>query len=346
VHFARYSGEHLCDAHFRASVEKRVHRELRQQGPFKEGRIAVALSGGKDSVVTLRLLHETFAANPRVEIRAVTIDEGIAGYRPPSIDVARRHCEALGIEHTVLSYEETAGVTMDRVVVHPARVHAPCAYCGVLRRRNLNEAARRVGATHLATGHNLDDVAQSILMNHLRGDVDRLAKMGPHRGDKVQPGLVPRVLPLRVIPEKEVALYAILRGFEFHDGECPYAAEATRGRYRDVLLDLEEHEPGTRHALVAGYDKLAPLLRSEAKLGACATCGEPTSGVTCRACALVESVGGSMALAHAGPEKEEKEEGRAEPASQSTPVTGEAPAGSSRLKTREPEAPAYPPAWK
>lgn len=293
VHHARYSGERLCDAHFRESVERRVRRELRQQGPFKgDARIAVAVSGGKDSVVTLRLLHESLGDNPRIQISAVTIDEGIASYRPPSIEIARRHAEDLGVEHVVLSYEETAGVTMDRVVAHPARAHLPCAYCGVLRRRNLNEAAKRVGATHLATGHNLDDVAQTILMNHLRGDVERLARMGPHHPEKVQPGLVPRILPLRSIPEKEVALYAILRGWSYHDGECPYATEATRGRFRDLLLDLEEKEPGTRHALLAGYDRLAPLLHSEAKLRACDSCGEPTSGKRCRACALVASVGG------------------------------------------------------
>jgi len=295
VYFARYSGEHLCDEHFRASVEKRVRRELRKQGPFlREARVAVALSGGKDSVVTLRLLHEALGANPRIHLSAVTIDEGIASYRPPSVEAAARHCKELGIEHHVLSYEETAGVTMDKMVANPLRTLAPCAYCGVLRRRNLNEAAKRVRATHLATGHNLDDYAQSILMNHLRGDTERLARMGPHRPERVQPGLIPRVLPLRLIPEKEVALYAILRGWEFHDGECPYSVEATRGRFRDLLLDLEEKEPGTRHALVAGYDRLAPLLHSGSALRACDACGEPTSGARCRACVLVEGVGGRM----------------------------------------------------
>lgn len=295
VYFARYSGEHLCPTHFCESVERRVRKEMRKQGPFKRDEtIAVALSGGKDSVVTLRLLHEILKENPRITIRAVTIDEGIASYRPPSIETSARHCKEIGVEHVVLSYEETAGVTMDKVVANPLRTMAPCAYCGVLRRRNLNEAARRASATHLATGHNLDDYAQSILMNHLRGDTDRLARLGPHSADRVTPGLVPRILPLRLIPEKEVALYAILRGWEFHDGECPYSVEATRGRYRDLLLDLEEKEPGTRHALVAGYDRLAPLLKSGAALSACESCGEPTSGARCRACALVESVGGRM----------------------------------------------------
>lgn len=292
VYFARYSGEQLCAEHFREFVERRVRRELRKQGPFKRGRIAVAISGGKDSVVALRLLHETFRDNPAVRLHAVTIDEGIASYRPPSIRIAAEHCREIGVEHTVLSYAETAGVTMDQVVEHPGRQHMPCAYCGVMRRRNLNEAARRVEATHLATGHNLDDTAQTILMNHLRGDVERLARMGPHKPEHVAEGLIPRIMPLRLVPEKEVALYAILRGWSYHDGECPYSADATRGRYRDLLLDLEEKEPGTRHALVAGYDRLAPLLTSKASISACLTCGEPTSGETCRTCALIATVGG------------------------------------------------------
>lgn len=296
VYFARYSGEHLCAEHFCEFVERRVRRELRKQGPFKRGRIVVAVSGGKDSIVTLRMLHETFRDNPSMEIAALTVDEGIARYRPPSILVAAQHAKELGVEHLVLSYEETAGTTMDRIVVHPARTQMPCAYCGVMRRRNLNEGARRLGATALATGHNLDDYAQTLLMNHLKGDVDRLAKMGPHRPEQVQPGLVPRILPLRMIPEREVALYAILRGWRYHDDECPYAADATRGRFRDLLLQLEEESPGTRHSLVAGYDRLAPALRGGPQaLRACASCGEPTSGERCRACELVGSVGGRLA---------------------------------------------------
>src|SRR5581483_9968318 len=207
------------------------------------------------------------ADNPRIQIKALTIDEGIAGYRPPSIEVAREHCREIGVEHLVESYQASAGLTMDVVAADPRRVHAPCAYCGVLRRRNLNDGARKLAATHLATGHNLDDVAQTILMNHLKGDVDRLARMGPHRPGHVQPGLVPRILPLRSIPEKEIALYAILRGWRYHDDECPYSVEATRGRYRDLLLDLEEKEPGTRHALLAGFDKLQPLLSGGAAIG-------------------------------------------------------------------------------
>jgi uncharacterized protein (TIGR00269 family) len=123
----------------------------------------------------------------------------------------------------------------------------------------LNEGARSAGAFRLATGHNLDDVAQTVLLNLLRGDVDAMGRMAPHAPGAE--GLVPRIVPLRTVPEREVALYAHLRGFPYHEGECPHATRAARGRVRDILLDLEESTPGTRQRLLAVQERLAGLLR-------------------------------------------------------------------------------------
>ena len=70
---------------------------------------------------------------------------------------------------------------------------------------------KEVGAKYLATGHNLDDMAQSVMMNFVRGDVERLARLGPH--NIVQPGMIPRINPLRTLPEKESLLYAMLSAY-------------------------------------------------------------------------------------------------------------------------------------
>src|SRR3989441_10178544 len=179
---------------------------------------------------------------------------------------------------------------MDEVVlVDPEAI--PCSYCGPFRREALNRAAREADAAFLPTGLNLDDTAQSILMHVARGDIEKLARMGPH--EPRQPGLVPRIQPLRMIPEKEVYLYALLSGIEFHDATCPYAERAQRGRFRDIVHRLEEESPGTRHAIVSRYDRMRPVLEPEvppASLNACARRGEPTVNEICKACELRDRI--------------------------------------------------------
>lgn len=287
VEWIRYSGAHLCSEHFTKFVERRVKRELRSQVELRSGeRVAIGMSGGKDSSTTAYLLADFFRERRDIELIGITIDEGIASYRPEGIECARRLCATLGIEHRVMAYEQTAGHTMDEVVSLDSAA-IPCSYCGPFRREALNRAAREVAADYVATGLNLDDTAQSILMNIARGDVEKLARMGPHEGR--QPGLVPRIQPLRMIPEKEIYLYAMLRGIAFHDATCPYAERAQRGRFREIVQRLEQDSPGTRHAIVSGYDQMRPLLQSKyppADLRACARCGEPTANEICKACEL------------------------------------------------------------
>jgi len=167
---------------------------------------------------------------------------------------------------------------------------ATCSYCGVLRRAALNRAAKDWRASYLATGLNLDDTAQSIVMNFARGDVERLARLGPHT--RIQKGLVPRMQPLRAIPESETTLYALVRKLRFHDSECPYAPEAMRNAYRSVVFDLEQQFPGTRHSILKSYDALRPVLERmypPANLRTC-DCGEPTILEKCKACELIESL--------------------------------------------------------
>jgi len=291
VEWIRYSGEHLCRDHFLGFVERRAKRELRSQVNLRgHERIAIGMSGGKDSSTTASLLVEFLGSRREIELVGITIDEGIASYRPAGIEFAKRLCAHLGIEHQVLGYETTAGHTMDEVVSRDPE-SIPCSYCGPFRRQALNRAAREVDADYVATGLNLDDTAQSILMNVARGDIEKLARLGPH--ESRQPGLVPRIQPLRMIPEKEVYLYALLRGIEFHDATCPYAERAQRGRFREILHRLEEDSPGTRHAIVSGYDQMRPLLQSAyppATLNECARCGAPTASTVCQACELRERI--------------------------------------------------------
>lgn len=302
VTYLRHAGRHLCGEHFIELTEKRVQRAIRQQADLSgDGTIAMACSGGKDSMTCLDILRITLEPRRDTRIVVITVDEGIVGYRDLSIPMVETYCAEHDLELVVTSVEEEQGMTMDAVAAL-GLAETPCAYCGVWRRWSMNRASREVGARYLATGLNLDDTAQSVLMNVCRGDVERLARIGPHTRE--QPGLVPRIQPLRYLPEVESYLYAHLRGLPIHSAECPHATRAQRGRYRKVIHDLQEDEPGVAHALVGSLDRLRPGLEATfppADLSSCPDCGEPvpTEG-TCKACALRIAVKGALAEREAG----------------------------------------------
>ena len=286
-----YRGTHLCGPHLRASVEERVRKEMHRQLPrFGRGTVAVGLSGGKDSAVALALAHRYFGRRPTVRLVAISVDEGIAAYRPSTLRAADELTRSLGVEHRIVRAAEALGTTIDGTARELAAT-VPCSFCGVWRRHMLNRAARDVGADALLLGFNLDDLAQTVLMNLVHGDLDRLVRMAPHRVR--QPGLVPRVVPLAPIPEREVYLYARLAGLPFDHAECPHAGRASRNVFRAMVWQLEEAQPGTRQSLLRTHERLVSLWLDRAGSGApgrCRVCGDPSAGEVCRACEYLEVV--------------------------------------------------------
>ncbi|MFC7231508.1 TIGR00269 family protein [Saliphagus sp. GCM10025308] len=309
VMHAAYSGAHLCEDHFLESVDKRVRRRIRRDDlvprdatPENPQTWVIGLSGGKDSVVLTQILSETFAEDPRIELVCLTIHEGIEGYRDESLAACLELTEDLDIRHEVVSYEDEFDVRMDHVVEDDPENMAACAYCGVFRRDLLEKYADRFDADLMLTGHNLDDEAQTALMNFLEGDVSQIAKhfeasLGPLDERRDQDNFVPRAKPLRDVPEKEVALYAHLRDLPAHITECPHSSEAYRGEIQQLLYGLEEDHPGTRHSILSGYEELAGIVADrydedgdDADLQACTECGSTTTREVCRKCSLLESI--------------------------------------------------------
>jgi uncharacterized protein (TIGR00269 family) len=292
VTFIRYSGAHLCANHFNDFVESRVKREMRKQGKLpQEGNLALAVSGGKDSLTLLKLMVELFDSHRDLHLVALTVDEGIEPYRTDSIVKASEACRSLGVEHKVLSFKTRFGYSLDEIVKADIPELLPCSYCGVLRRTCLNTMSKEISAIKLATGHNLDDNSQSVLMNICKGDFNKLFRLGPHR--VVKPGLIPRIMPLRVIPEKEIYLYTYINKIDAHHGECPYAGDAQRGLYRNVINQLEGTQPGTRHAILKIYDNIYNHIESQLKSGPmeeCSNCGEPSTSKKCKSCQMLELV--------------------------------------------------------
>jgi len=293
-----YSGENLCVRCFCRTIEDRVRRTISKYemlGP--KDRIMVAVSGGKDSVTLLHILAKIEKAFPDAVLCAGTVDEGIRDYRDEALRIAEGNCRKLGVEHLVTSFKELFGYELDEIVELTRRKGenglTPCSYCGVLRRKALNAMAREAGVDKLVIAHSLDDETQTMLLNVVHGDPMRIARSKPVL-DVVHPKFVQRVKPLCMVPEKEVVLYAYLKGIEFQSITCPYAQTALRNDIRTMLNRMEHKHAGTLFTVFNSIEKIRPALEAfaeEVKLQDCKLCGEPTVGDLCRACQMLQELG-------------------------------------------------------
>ena len=244
-------------------------------------------------------MHSILGMRRDVELIAGVVDEGIDGYRSPSIDSAEKLCTMLDVQFERISYPDLSCPEMDNVVQLLPKISEnndeadgmmPCSFCGVFRRQGLNSLANRLGADVMALGHNLDDVAQSVLMNMQKGEVDRTARLAPHTTQPIE-GLAPRIVPLRWIPEQEIHAAAIHLNLPIHHGDCPHAGGAMRQRSRDIIATIEKDIPGSRHGLVQSMDRIRELAsesKNITKILSCERCGEPTSRPVCQSCTMKE----------------------------------------------------------
>ena len=292
-----YSGEKLCRKCFANSIEDKVRTTIAKYKMLEfDDRIAVAVSGGKDSVSLLHVLAKIERGYPKTSLVAVTVDEGIKGYRDEALKIAAENCKKLGIEHHVVSFKELYGYRLDEIVKSLKQKSesglTPCAYCGVLRRKALNIAARSLKADKLATAHTLDDETQTILLNIFHGDVLRIAREKPVT-DEAHPKLVQKVKPFCEIPEKETALYAYVRKIKFQSMPCPYASEALRNDIRIMLNRMEEKHAGIKFTIFKSIQRIRPALEdiaSKEGLRECDECGEPTTERICKTCQMLKQV--------------------------------------------------------
>jgi uncharacterized protein (TIGR00269 family) len=289
-----YSGETLCKRCFTQSIEAKVRQTITRYRMLKfDDHLAVAVSGGKDSLSLLHILTKLHKYRPKTTLTAVTVDEGIEGYREDALEIAAANCKKLGIPHHVVSFKALYGFTLDEIV-HKAsqsgkRELTACAFCGVLRRKAINAGAREVGANKVATAHTLDDEVQTSLLNIFHGDIARLAKEKPVTTE-VHPLLVQKIKPFCEILEKESALYAYTKKIRFQDVPCPYAGEALRNDIRGMLNTMEEKHAGTKFCVFNAMEKLRPAIEETAKhedFKTCTVCGEPSAAEMCKACEML-----------------------------------------------------------
>ncbi|MCS7144623.1 MAG: TIGR00269 family protein [Archaeoglobaceae archaeon] len=297
VYYQRYSGKHLCRKHFTDFFEKKIRTVVKKYKMIETGdRIAIALSGGKDSTTLTKVLLEIYGDRRDLEFLAITIDEGIEGYREETLKIAKEVTRSVGIEHYIARFEDNFSAKLDEIVKIGEKL--PCSYCGVFRKYLLNKSARELSANKLATAHNLDDESQTILMNFINADIDRLARLIPQ---KDQEGLIRRVKPFMELYEKEIVIYGFLKGYPMTFDECPYSYYPVRAVVRDFIYEFERKYPGRKISILRSLEKLSECLKMtnpQIELNSCKICGEPTSQDLCQACKLINELKGKISIRH------------------------------------------------
>ena len=270
----------LCRACFLDVFETEVHETITSTNLFYPGeRVAIGASGGKDSTVlaaVLKTLNERYGYG--VELCLLSIDEGIRGYRDDSLETVKRNAVQYEMPLEIVGYGELYGWTMDQVVEQVGK-KGNCTYCGVFRRQALDRGAARLGINHVVTGHNADDVAETVMMNLLRGDLPRLSR-GTSIVTASSGSDMKRSKPLKYAYEKEIVLYAHHRQLDYFSTECIYSPEAFRGSARTLIKDLEKIRPSSILDIVKSGEDMAVLVPQEAtgKKGRAATAEDEQAG--------------------------------------------------------------------
>ncbi|BFU21926.1 PP-loop family protein [Entamoeba histolytica HM-1:IMSS-B] len=289
-------GKLICKQCFIDRVEKLVHQCIDEfQLIYPTDHIVIGVSGGKDSTALATMLARIEKRWPSgAKYTLVAVDEGIVGYRDKSLECVRWLQNYLQLPLEIISYIETYGMTMDEIVTRGGK--NACSYCGVLRRQCLEKAAIKVGANVIATGHNGDDVAETVLMNFLRGDVARLERCKSLKRELEREDGIIRIKPFSLLTQKEVVLYAHYMKLQYFSVECTYAGTAFRGNARTFLQKTQILHPTIIHNCVISNEQAKAELKKEQlkKSQRCTVCGMQSSSSLCQACKMMKELRNGM----------------------------------------------------
>ena len=281
----KYSGESLCSDCFSISIMRKTAKTISKYRMIKNGDlVCVAVSGGKDSLALLHILHK-MSKTHNFEIKVATIDEGIPGYRNESLEIVRNFCSTLNVEYKIYSYKELFDLTIDEALQkRESEKTSSCSICGTFRRRAIDYAAKDLGADVIATAHNLDDVLQTFLINVLSGDIKKIGWMNPNSDKPFK-----KIKPFCEIYEAEIVFYAFSNDIPFQTEPCPHMNEGIRTEIREFFNSLENQHSGIKNNLYNSILKISQTLRdsSHKEMNLCKNCGSECTGKICSVCKMI-----------------------------------------------------------
>jgi cytoplasmic tRNA 2-thiolation protein 1 len=290
----KYSGENLCADCFSNSILQKTTRTISKHNMIKNGDIVgVAVSGGKDSLSLLHVLKK-MSDSRNFRLKAITIDEGIPGYRDEALEIVKNFCNNIGVEYKVFSYNNLFDMTLqESLELRDNEKTSSCSICGTLRRRAIDFGAKDLGVDVIATGHNLDDVLQTFVINLLSGDTNKIGWMDPD----IVPKKIGKIKPFCEIYENELVFYAFVNDIPFQSEQCPHMNEGIRTEIREFLNSLENKHSGIKNNMYRSIMKISPLIKDSnyKKRKICSKCGNECTGDICAVCNILVNLkqGGS-----------------------------------------------------
>ena len=263
-------------------LEKKVKGTIGKYKLFgKSDKIVVALSGGKDSTSVLYILKKL-----GYDVSGLMIDLHLGEWSEIHNRNMRKFCGEIDVPLTIVDLREEMGqgICFIKAVLKKKKNLTGCSVCGTVKRWVLNKWARKLGGDVLVTGHNLDDEAQNVLMNFLKGNVLLGINSSPATGGGKAKGFVQRVKPLFFVPESEIRKYAEGKEFEILYDKCPCAFGTYRVETRGWMNNISDVE---KLKIVEGFMKIRDGLCVSGELRKCVKCGEPSSGEVCSFCRIV-----------------------------------------------------------
>lgn len=221
-----------------------MRRAIEDYDMIQDGdKIAVALSGGKDSITMLKALKSLQYFYPKqFELIAISVNPGFEFFDSPFL---KKTCDELEIPFIEEKYD------INKIVFEERHEKNPCSLCANLRRGILNTTAKRENCTKIALGHNLDDVLETFLMNlFFAGNMSTFAPIS-----HMDRSGMTIIRPLVYVPEKDTKRYIRKSGTQIMPKVCPMDGHSTREYVKQLIVSLSLKNPHVKANIMGAIQR-------------------------------------------------------------------------------------------